>query len=71
MKRSYLTLSIPEDLAREWFRAVDAEIVIICKDCRYWTHNDLVVFEYNCCDLTETKCEEDHFCSWAERRDSV
>lgn len=67
MKRSYLTLSIPEDLARGWFRAVDAEIVITCKDCRYWTHNDLVVFEYNYCDLTETKCEKDHFCSWAKR----
>ena len=71
MKRSYLTLSIPEDLAREWFRAVDAEIVIRCKDCKYWRHDHQLFFDQYYCDLTETQCEEDHFCSWAERRDSV
>lgn len=35
MKTKNLTLEISEDLMKEWFRGVGAEIVVLCKDC-YW-----------------------------------
>lgn len=68
MKNNYLTLNIPENLAREWFRGVGAEIVVHCKDCEYWKHHSFAL-DHDYCELTSTECEEDHFCSWGEKKD--
>lgn len=42
--------------------------IIYCKDCKYWRHDHQLFFDQYYCGLTEKQCEEDHFCSWAERK---
>lgn len=62
MKTDYLTLEIPEILAKMWFRGVGAEIVVHCKDCKhYHTTEDRV--KPKVCDLFNFDVDEDDFCS--------
>lgn len=69
MKKDYLRLEIPEGLAKQWFRSVGAEIVIRCKNCEHWHHDSYRDSDY--CELTSTECEEDHFCSWGEKKNDA
>lgn len=45
----------------------DLMVVVRCKDCEYWKHSSY--WHSNYCELTSTECEEDHFCSWGEKKD--
>ena len=57
-----MTLNLPENLIREWFRTVGAEIVVRCRDCEhYHTAEDYVTPKS--CDLFNFDVDEDDFCS--------
>lgn len=51
--------------------AYELEVVqelVRCRDCEYWKHHSAVL-DNDYCELTSTACEEDHFCSWGEKKD--
>lgn len=48
---------------------IDAVPVVRCRDCEYWKHNSFVL-DHDYCELTSTACEEDHFCSWGEKKNA-
>lgn len=62
MKTNYLTLEIPENLAKMWFRGVGAEIVVHCKDCIYYKQIEKWGWKRSC-DLFNFDTDEDDFCS--------
>ena len=62
MKDNYLTLNIPENLVREWFRSVGAEIVVHCKDCIHYHKKEKYVWQ-TVCDLFNFDVDKDDFCS--------
>lgn len=41
MESDYLTLGIPEGLAKMWLRGVGAEIVVRCRDCEYGEQDEV------------------------------
>ena len=46
---------------------VDAVEVVRCKDCEYWKEGS-GIFDFSpYCELTATKCDGEHFCSWGEK----
>ena len=48
--------------------AVDAELVVRCKDCKEFTKNDIAYLGSGTCHFCEmVRCESD-FCSYGERR---
>lgn len=45
----------------------DAVKVVRCKDCEYWKEGS-GIFDFSpYCELTATKCDGEHFCSWGEK----
>ena len=62
MKSDYLTLNIPENLVREWFRSVGAEIVVRCRDCKHY-HTEKDRAKPKACDLFNFEVDEMDYCS--------
>lgn len=51
---------------------VDAVPVVRCKDCKWFSKGDNGFDAWECCTFTFGKyinVDENHFCSWAERKD--
>ena len=46
---------------------VDAVEVVRCKDCEYWREGSGIFDFLPYCELTATKCDGEHFCSWGEK----
>ena len=46
---------------------VDAVEVVRCKDCEYWREGRGLFDFFPYCELTATKCDGEHFCSWGEK----
>lgn len=42
--------------------------VIRCKDCEWWRTGGATFIHEPFCELISTRCDEDHYCGWAERR---
>lgn len=41
--------------------------LVRCKDCEYWREGS-GIFDFSpYCELTATKCDGEHFCSWGEK----
>lgn len=68
MKTNYLTLEIPENLAKMWFRGVGAEIVVRCRDCKHWCQ-EKDDGDYGHCKRYDHYARVDCYCSDGERKE--
>lgn len=63
-----MILEIPEGLAKLWFKGVGAEIVVHCKDCKWYKTMFCKMDRWT--DLaTVYVAKEDDYCSYGERRE--
>ena len=75
LESNYENSKLQEEIKR--LPTVDAELVIRCKDCKYFDHSDFGKGEeYWCKHFVSTddythchKVTEDDFCAWGERRE--
>lgn len=47
--------------------AIDAVEVVRCEDCEYWRAGSRMFDYESYCELTATRCDGNHFCSWGEK----
>lgn len=48
---------------------VDAVLVVRCKNCKHYKHNDF--FDVNYCELTDRFCVSNFYCGFGERKEET